>query len=137
MTYLEHQFNKKGQPICAICAVAYDKLLLHVNKRHGLNAQEYKVRFGLNPRKGIQSRKLQKLMRKAALANYDKVIMQNLIIGGISSRFKEGNTATDIERVRETSRERMTLQWARKKQSNNMGVVQLATEIARQLRNLK
>ena len=137
MTYLEPQFNKKEQPICAICAVAYDKLLLHANKRHGLTAKEYKIKFGYSPRKGIQSYKLQKAMRKAAMANYDKVIMENLIIGGVSSRFKEGNTATDIERVRETSRQRMNVKWAKRKVAKEENQGQLAVELSRKLRGLK
>ncbi|HEA21544.1 MAG TPA: hypothetical protein ENH87_11555 [Pricia antarctica] len=137
MTYNTPNYNTKNQPICKICEVAYDRLLLHVNKRHGLNAKEYKAKFGFNPRKGIQSVELQRAMRKAALANYDKVIMQNLIIGGISSRFKEGNIETDKARVRETSRERMTLKWAREKQLKKKSIEQLAAELARKLKNLR
>ena len=78
--YNEPRYNKKGQPICEICHVGYDKLLKHVSSCHGISAKEYKERFGYHPRKGIVSKKLRVQMRKNALNNYNKVVMGNLLL---------------------------------------------------------
>ncbi|SIQ15379.1 hypothetical protein [Maribacter ulvicola] len=69
--------------------------------------QQYKPQFGLDPKKSIISKKLKTKMRKQALKNYNKVIMQNLIIGGQKTRFKEGNTKTDKEKVSMLSQKRI------------------------------
>lgn len=117
VSYKEPQYNKKGQPICEICKVGYDRVLQHANQRHGINAAEYKAKYGYHSRKGIQSKVLQKKMHENALKNYNKVIMDNLIIAGQGTRFKEGNTATDKELVSKLNKERMKAYWASKRES--------------------
>ncbi|WP_127136847.1 MucR family transcriptional regulator [Flagellimonas oceanensis] len=109
--YKEPLYNIKGQPVCEICHVGYDKLLKHVNSRHSISANEYKERFGYHPRKGIVSQKLHAQMRSNALKNYNKVIMGNLIIGGNNNRFKEGNQMSDLEKLSELNRNRMKQKW--------------------------
>ncbi len=111
MFYKGPEYNKDKLPLCEICHVGYKFLLKHVNHRHGLNASEYKRKYNYHPRKGIIGESLKKKMRKIALDNYDTAIMNNLIIGGISSRFKEGNTATDKELVSRLGRETMNAYW--------------------------
>lgn len=129
MYYETPRFNSKGQPICEICEVAYDKLLLHVNRRHDLNALEYKARFQFHPRKGIQSKKLVNKMRNAVKKNYNQVVMKNLIMGGRKTRFADGNKATDTELVRSVSRERMTAYWASKKKTKQENLSDLIKKL--------
>lgn len=123
--YNSPRFNKKGQPICEICEVGYNRLLLHVVKRHKVTSLEYKTIFNHHPRKGIQSKVLKSKMKMNALKNYNKVITENLLVKGQKTRFKEGNTATNIELVRETSKARMNAYWASKKKqkSTNLSVL--------------
>jgi hypothetical protein len=108
------RLNSKEQPICEICEVAYDRLMLHVFKRHNLSAAEYKEKYNFHPRKGIQSKELSKRMSNNALKNYNSVIMKNLIIKGKATRFQKGNTATDKELVSRLNTERMQKYWTKK-----------------------
>ena len=123
------RFNSKGKPICEICEVAFDRLLLHVNRRHDLKAYEYKAKFNYHPRKGIQSTSLHNKMSKNAKKNYKSVIMNNLIIGGQKTRFKEGNDFTNIELVRKISKARMTAYWDSKKQTKENLVLSLIRKL--------
>lgn len=125
LLYNTPRHNSKGQPICEICEVAYDKLLLHVNKRHNLDALAYKTKFNFHPRKGIQSKTLHALMSKSAKKNYDKVILQNLIINGKQTRFKKGNTQTNKELVSKTSSDRMSAYWKAKKETKQEAITKM------------
>lgn len=100
MLYQEPKRNNKGQPICEICDVGYNKLLQHVNLSHGITAKEYKTLYNLHPRKGVQVNKLTSAMRKRVKANYNRVVLENLIVCGRNTRFDIGNTATNVEKVR-------------------------------------
>ncbi|MDF0718312.1 hypothetical protein PY092_19285 [Muricauda sp. 334s03] len=104
--YLEPKFNTKGQPICEICGLAYDKLLQHVSMGHGISAFDYKRRFNLNPRQGIQTAKLTTQARKRVKRNFKTVVLDNLIVKGRDTRFKKGNQHTDIEKVRMAMKKR-------------------------------
>ncbi|CAM3401752.1 hypothetical protein [Zobellia roscoffensis] len=134
--YNTPMFNRKGQPVCEICQVGYDRLLLHVNKRHGLTAAEYKAKFNFHPKKGIQSHWLEAKMRRIANKNYDSVIMPNLIIGGIKTRFKDGNTATDKELVSKIASKTMKAYWDGKRESQEDVIARLVKKLSAIKRNI-
>ncbi|MBT2163513.1 MucR family transcriptional regulator [Zobellia barbeyronii] len=136
MYYKEPELNKKGQPLCEICKVGYDRLLRHVSHRHGMNAAEYKNKFGYNPRKGITSKKLALKARENALKNFNSVIMPNLIIGGIKTRFKDGNIATNKELVSINGRETMNAYWEGRRELQEEVIATLIKKLSSGIRNI-
>ena len=134
--YKEPRYNKKGQPICELCEVGYDRLLQHVAMRHTVTAAAYKKEYGLNPRKGIQSDRLRIRMRKTTLKNYNKVILQNLIIGGKGTRFAEGNKMTNKELVSRNARETMNAYWEGKREPQEEVVATLIKKLSSGIGNI-
>ena len=40
-------YDEDGKPICHVCGMALDKLIEHTKRKHGLNSEEYREKFGL------------------------------------------------------------------------------------------
>ena len=85
--YKEIRYDEVGNPICEICELSFNKVLAHVNQMHQITAEEYKIAFGFNKRKGIVSLSSKEKARTNALNNYDKCISGNLLKNGANSRF--------------------------------------------------
>lgn len=95
MSYGIIEYDADGLPICEICGKSFKRVIAHVRQKHDLNEREYKQKFGFDVKKGICSKESSQATRVKTLANYDKVVAQNLINGGEKSRFKlnsEGRT---------------------------------------------
>jgi len=114
--YNTPKYTEEGNPICEICGLSYKSISNHVKKRHGLSAIEYKDKYGLHPRKGLESQEVHKKRRKAALKN--KANFENLIVKGKKTRFEKGNRSTPIETLKVLNKERMLLFWFQKKYLN-------------------
>ena len=95
----EIRYTNEGDVICHICGRAFARLLTHVRQYHEMSEKEYKREYGLILYKGIISEKSRDKSRKAVELNYDKVVGDNLINKGKSTRFKlgdEGRTKNKI-----------------------------------------
>lgn len=102
------QYDEKGRPVCELCGKAYDRLLSHVRQVHEMSAYDYKKTFGLDTRKGICSEISAERTRQHTLANKKTVIDQNLISGGIFSRFEKGSEGRTKEKMSEQTRLRLS-----------------------------
>lgn len=40
-------YDDAGRPICHVCGMAYDKLIEHTKRKHGLDSEAYRAEFGL------------------------------------------------------------------------------------------
>ena len=40
-------YDEDGRPICHVCGMAMNKLIEHTKRKHGLDTQEYREKFGL------------------------------------------------------------------------------------------
>ncbi len=92
-----------GKIICEICGKSFHRLLTHVRQKHGITAKEYKLRFGLDNRKGICSTESSLRSRDKVLSN-PTIIQENLIKGGSKNRFKEGSKGRTKDKVSEQTR---------------------------------
>lgn len=41
------QYDDEGRPICHVCGMAFDKLIEHTKRKHGLGTVDYRAEFGL------------------------------------------------------------------------------------------
>lgn len=107
MSYGVIEFDKNGKPLCEICRKGFVRVMTHVRQKHGIDARSYKKIFGFDVTKGICSKKSSELSRKNALANYGKVVTQNLIHKGVSNRFKKGDPGRTKDKMSEQTRIRL------------------------------
>lgn len=77
-----------GRLVCHICGRAFKKLGAHIVQAHGVTSWEYKVAFGLDVTKGLVTDEHRQHLRDLALRNYEVSIKQNLIEGGLKTRFQ-------------------------------------------------
>lgn len=96
--YAEVQYDDKGYPICHICGRAYKKLLSHVWQKHGMTEKEYKEKFGLDRYKGIIAPITKNKLQIAVKKHYSLVVEQNLIKGGLKTRFTKGMEGRTIDK---------------------------------------
>jgi len=45
--YGEVKYDEDGKPICHVCGMALDKLIEHTKRKHGLDTEAYRSKFGL------------------------------------------------------------------------------------------
>lgn len=105
-------YTSDGRIICHLCGKAFTRLLTHVRQYHNMNEKEYKKEFGLILYKGIISEKSRDKSRKAVLDNYEKVVLDNLVTKGESTRFKVGSEGK--------TREKMSLQELKRLQNKHI-----------------
>lgn len=41
------EYDDEGRPICHVCGMAFDKLIEHTKRKHGLDTADYRAEFGL------------------------------------------------------------------------------------------
>lgn len=102
-------YDKNGLPICHICGKSYRKVLSHVVQKHGINAREYKIMFGLEVRKGIICEETKEVLREKNKQNYDLVVAKNLLKGGEKTRFKNGGKGRMKNMVSEQTRRKLIM----------------------------
>lgn len=97
-------YDADGNPICEICNKAFKRVVSHVRYKHDMGEREYKLQFGFDLRKGICSKESSEKSRVSTLANFDKCISKNLLVGGGKSRFKEGSKGRTKDQVSEQTK---------------------------------
>jgi hypothetical protein len=107
MGYGKIEYNDEGLPKCEICGEHFHRVTAHARQIHGLSAREYKKQFGFDLQKGICSKESSQKTRVKTMSNYDKVIGENLINGGINTRFKDGSRGRTREQVSEQTLRRL------------------------------
>lgn len=95
----EVAYAPDGTVICHICGRSYNKVLAHVWQVHNMTEKEYKDEFDLIHRNGLVSESTKVKLQKAVVDNYDKVVTDNLVNGGKSTRFKSGEVQGKSRRV--------------------------------------
>jgi len=88
--YGDISYDEFNQPICHICGEGHKKLMCHVRQRHNISAYEYKKKFGLETTKGIMCNESVEIARQRNKENYNKVVLDNLLAKGKTTRFKDG-----------------------------------------------
>lgn len=101
------EYDKSGKPICHICGKAFDRVTTHARQVHGISAREYKLKFGLDLKKGICSINSKNKSSKAVFCNYEKCINSNLLEKGKNNRFVNGCKGRTKEKVSEETRIRL------------------------------
>lgn len=104
------EYNEEGKIKCEICGKYFARVSSHVRQKHNMSAYEYKKAYGFDTTKGICSEKSRKKSSKKAYENYQKVIAENLISKGSSTRFKKGCKGRTKEQLSEQSIIRLTNQ---------------------------
>lgn len=99
MAYGVIEYDEDGKPICEICGKAFKRVLTHARQKHDITEKEYKKQFGFDLKKGICSKESAEATRIKTLENYDKVIKDNLLKGGIKSRFQPGAKGRTKDKV--------------------------------------
>lgn len=93
-----------GRLICHICGQPFVKLGSHVVQKHGMTSRQYKQMFGLEVGKGLITTEHKQHLRDCVMRNYDKVVAENLIEYGGSTRFTPGHPGRTREMVSEQTR---------------------------------
>lgn len=86
----EIETNECGEIICHECGKAFAKLGNHIFNRHNMSINDYKDKHKLYHKEKLTSTNYQETMRQYTTDNYDKVVSDNLVIGGKSTRFNVG-----------------------------------------------
>tara|TARA_R110001592_G_scaffold139139_4_gene358959 strand:+ start:2879 stop:3229 length:351 start_codon:yes stop_codon:yes gene_type:complete len=110
------EYDNDGKPKCEICGEHFDRVISHVRQKHDISALEYKKRFGFDTKKGICSERSKNLSRLKVFENYNKVVKENLLKKGSTTRFKKGCKGRTREQLSEQSKIRLSNQL---KPSNN------------------
>lgn len=104
MSYGKIEYNQEGKPKCEICGEYFNRVSAHVRQKHEMSAKEYKLTFGFDLYKGICSKDSSEKSRDKVLENYDKVVANNLLKKGESTRFKKGCEGRTKDKVSEQTR---------------------------------
>lgn len=92
-------FDHLDRPVCHICGKGYRKLCAHTFNTHKLTAKEYKKKFHLETSKGIICGATRKILQEHNKANYEVVVVENLIVNGKDTRFKLGDKGRTKDKV--------------------------------------
>jgi len=111
MAYGIIEYNEEGKPKCEICGEHFDRVVSHVRQVHEMSALEYKKKFGFDTSKGICSLSSKLKSRDRVFENYDKVVADNLIKKGSSTRYKKGSKGRTRDKVSEQTRLRLGKQF--------------------------
>jgi len=104
MAYGIIEYDKEGKPKCEICGKYFHRVITHVRQKHFLTTREYKEAYGFDVKKGICSLQSKEKSHNAVMANFDRVVRQNLMEGGKHSRFQKGGSGRTKEQVSEQTR---------------------------------
>lgn len=63
------EYDKQGRPICHVCGMAFDKLIEHTKRKHGLDTVAYRQMFGLMFSARLTGPKYHEKMQKHAEEN--------------------------------------------------------------------
>lgn len=96
-----------GRLICHICGQPFVKLGSHVVQKHGMTSRQYKQMFGLEVGRGLITNEHKEHLRGCVMRNYDKVVAENLIECGDSTRFTPGHPGRTREMVSEQTRRKL------------------------------
>lgn len=107
MSYGIIEYDDNGLPKCEICGKYFKRVLPHVRQKHDMSEKEYKLQFGFDLKKGICSKESSELSRQKTYDNYDKCISKNLIIGGLNTRYADGDEGRTKDKVSEQTRLRL------------------------------
>ena len=105
----EVAYDEKGRPICHICGRAFKKVASHAYLEHGINAYDYKEKFGLNNNTGLIAEETREKLREHVKENYKIVVEQNLIDKGRKNRYKKGNEGRTKDKLRLEGRKTLML----------------------------
>ena len=89
--YGEVLYAPNGDPVCHICRRAVRKLGNHIAFYHNMTQKEYREKFGLHHNTRLSNGEYIDKMRTYSIDNYDLVIAENLIEGGINTRTTHKN----------------------------------------------
>lgn len=106
--YGEIVYTANGLLVCHICGKAFIKLGGHVWAKHRILVRDYCKMYGLDVGKGLCSVEHKKVLREKLMKHYDEVVVDNLIEGGRSSRFKCGGIGRPKSMVSEQTRRRLS-----------------------------
>lgn len=84
-------YAENGDPICHICGMAYRKLGNHIYNKHHISQNDYREMFGLHHNTKLSHTDYTKQMKEYNTKYYDKVVKENLIKGGITTRISDNN----------------------------------------------
>ena len=80
----------------------------HAWLSHDILAYDYKKKFGLETTNGIMSEKSKIIARKRNLENYENIIVNNLLIRGKATRFKQGHKGRPNVIISEQTRRKLS-----------------------------
>lgn len=87
----EVHYDENGKIICHICGRGgFDKLVAHVQQRHGMGGNEYRSRYGLNKTQSLTSKSYHEACKNRGKADADRV-RKLLEIHRKSTQFKKGD----------------------------------------------
>jgi len=104
MSYGKLEYNELGLPKCEICGNFFHRVASHARQKHNISAFDYKNLFGLNNNQGICSKESALKTRIKTIANFNTVIVSNLLKNGANTRFKKGYKGRTRDVVREQTR---------------------------------
>lgn len=107
----EIHYNKEGLPLCHICGKPFKKVLSHVWQKHNMSAYDYKKTYGLETTKSIMCKDSIELARKRNLEHYDKVVTENLVRKGQSTRFKQGSKGRTKDQISPMTHKKLSENW--------------------------
>lgn len=84
-------YASNGDPICHICGMAYRKLGNHIAFKHHMTQNEYREKFRLHHNTKLSNNAYKETMRSYVQRDYDLVVKENLLKGGVNTRTTNEN----------------------------------------------
>lgn len=100
--YGKPEYDDQGRVMCEVCGQHFDRVIAHSRQVHDLGARAYKVRFGLDVKKGLLSDRSRARSQEAVYSRPE--IIEALVANGQEHRFKPGSQGRTKEMVSEQTR---------------------------------
>lgn len=84
------EYNNDGKVKCEECGKYFHRVACHVNKVHGMNAEEYKQKYGYSLNKGLCSLTSSLLTSKQSAGRYQTQKATLFIANSKKTRFTPG-----------------------------------------------
>jgi hypothetical protein len=97
--------NPDGTLICHICGKSFRKLGAHVVQKHQMVSWQYKIAYGLNTNQGLITDEHKQHLSDCVKRNYDSVVQENLIEGGLLTRFAPNSRGRTRDQLSEQTRQ--------------------------------
>lgn len=91
-------YNDEGKVRCLECGGYFHRVICHTLKAHNMNAEAYKLKFGLSLSKGICSETSRLKTSQQVTERSRNGLLEKFFTAGLNTQYKRGTSGRNIKK---------------------------------------